>query len=646
MRLLLAFLVFASGLLAQDDLDNLPRPDGEPADMSKPVQVYILMGQSNMLGFGKPDGLKAACERGLYPYLMNEDGSWTERKDVRYVRVMCSGSGAPKTHNNEWMTIRGNIGPEMGIGHYVGHVTDAPVLILKSCIGNRSLGYDLLPPSAPGYAGNPRKPRRPQPGDWYAGVQYDGDVAAALAVLDNLGKHYPGAKRYEVAGFFFWQGDKDFRNNDHAAAYEQNLLHLIESLRDDFDAPDARFVCATLGQTKKGSGGPQGQILEAQLAIDGKRGKYKSHRGKVATVYTNPLSKGGSSSGHYGGNAETYQNVGQAMGRAMAEMILAGPSGGPAGIPGVRLKDLDGTLTRVHKQLVAGKWNEAEKVLRPYLADAKQPEPAKVLDEYLRDAVQGTVDEMHDYADWGDYCALRDAMAEHHEVLSGIAVYDEKHAAWSAKLATEEAQAEMVIGDKLITALAKKEKSGAGKAYALLERIVAEHPDSFYADEADDEIARIEMELDKFLDGMEDIDDMGDFFTLYARKDEGEDSFAGVPRFDEANAEWSARSKDDEVKASLSAGKAYAGIFEDVAELNEKLKKASQKDAKISNATKRAKAEERTMASHLKKLESLAGKLEKMAEKHKGTYYGRAARDSFEAYVASERKLLTDKRER
>ena len=36
----------------------LPDPDGRPADMSKPVQVYILMGQSNMLGFGKINGVK------------------------------------------------------------------------------------------------------------------------------------------------------------------------------------------------------------------------------------------------------------------------------------------------------------------------------------------------------------------------------------------------------------------------------------------------------------------------------------------------------------------------------------------------------------------------------------------------------------
>jgi hypothetical protein len=33
----------------------------------------------------------------------------------------------------------------------------------------------------------------------------------------------------------------------------------------------------------------------------------------MAFVYTHPLSKGGGSSGHFGGNPETYMNVGEAM---------------------------------------------------------------------------------------------------------------------------------------------------------------------------------------------------------------------------------------------------------------------------------------------------------------------------------------------
>lgn len=329
--------------------NQLPDPDGKPADMSKPVQVYLLLGQSNMLGFGsvnpkrgKVEGslTHAVQEKKLYPYLIDDDGNWTERKDVRNVRVMGSGLGGMRQFNNEWMTIKGgNIGPEIGIGHHVGHVTDAPVMILKSCIGNRALGWDLLPPGSesfeftddkgitwihPGYKGTPErweKGTEPKKIGWYAGMQYDGDVARAKKVLSELDKYYPGAKEYEVAGFFWWQGDRDSRSAALSSRYEKNLVHLIKQLRKEFNSPKAKFVCASLGQTEKGATDGGGKILDAMLAVDGKSGKYPEFNNNVATVYTHPLSKGGSSGSHYGGNAETYMNVGEAMGKAMVELL-------------------------------------------------------------------------------------------------------------------------------------------------------------------------------------------------------------------------------------------------------------------------------------------------------------------------------------
>lgn len=324
---------------------QLPDPDGKPADMSKPVQVYILLGQSNMLGFGKVKGgdgslEHAVKEKGLYPYLIDEAGKWTERGDVRNVRVMGSGTGAMKRFNNEWMTITGgNIGPEIGIGHHLGESTDAPVMILKSCIGNRALGWDLLPPGSesfeftdeegvtwvhPGYKGSPerwKKGTEPEKIGWYAGAQYDGDIARAKQVLDELDQHYPGAKEYQIAGFFWWQGDRDSRSAALSSRYEANLVQLIKQLRKEFDAPGAKFVCATLGQTKKGATDNGGKLHDGMFAVDGKSGKYLEFKGNVATVYTHPLSKGGSSGGHYDGNAETYMNVGEAMGKAMAKWL-------------------------------------------------------------------------------------------------------------------------------------------------------------------------------------------------------------------------------------------------------------------------------------------------------------------------------------
>ncbi len=55
-----AIALLALPAVAAEVPDPLPDPDGKPADMSKPVQVYILMGQSNMLGFGKIKGGQTA----------------------------------------------------------------------------------------------------------------------------------------------------------------------------------------------------------------------------------------------------------------------------------------------------------------------------------------------------------------------------------------------------------------------------------------------------------------------------------------------------------------------------------------------------------------------------------------------------------
>ncbi len=312
------------------------------------LQVYILLGQSNMLGFGRiepgkkgPEGslTHAVKEKGLYSYLIDAEGKWTVRKDVRNVRVMGSGTGGMRIFNNEWMTIKGRaIGPEIGIGHQVGNATDAPVMILKSCIGNRALGWDLLPPGGegfeftdargvtwvhPGYKGTPErwvKGTEPKKINWYAGMQYDGDVARAKKVLAELDKYYPGAKAYDIAGFFWWQGDRDSRSDALSSRYEKNLVQLIKQLRKDFNSPNAKFVCATLCQTVKGTTDNGGKLLDAMIAVDGNSGRYPEFKGNVATVYTHPLSKGGSSGGHYDGNAETYMNVGEAMGRAMVEL--------------------------------------------------------------------------------------------------------------------------------------------------------------------------------------------------------------------------------------------------------------------------------------------------------------------------------------
>jgi hypothetical protein len=289
--------------------------------MSKPVQVFVLMGQSNAIGFGKVASLETMVKQDKkFPYLADASGNWVVRQDVRNVRVMASGSGAAQEFYNEWLTVSGKtMGVDIGIGYALGNAMDAPVMILKSCIGNRAISFDLLPPGAEGYGGNLEGPRVPrQDAGWYAGVQYDGDVHAAQNVLADLKKYYPDATKFEVAGFFFWQGEKDAGKAEWADAYEKNLVQFIKALRKDFESPNAKFVLATLGEHTKGCGN---KVFDAHMAVDGKEGKYPEFKGNVATVYSNPLSMGGSGNAHYGGNAETYMNVGEGMGKAMAELL-------------------------------------------------------------------------------------------------------------------------------------------------------------------------------------------------------------------------------------------------------------------------------------------------------------------------------------
>lgn len=369
----LAVVAFIPRAMGEEAVTSLPKADGKPADMSKPVQVFIMMGQSNMVGMGHISGGKGeSLEKvvktdGLYPFLLDEAGNWAERKDVRNVQVMVGRGGGMSLLHNEWLAVGGNpdgkpgkggtMGVEFGIGHQLGNALSEPVMLLKSCIGNRSLGWDLLPPGSKKFLADVKQrdgsvkkmvvagykdapdvweadpvkgidtPAPPfvdkngKPVAWYAGKQWDDDIANAKSVLADIGKHYPEATKFEVAGFFWWQGEKDAGSEAHSVRYEENLVHLIKTLRTEFNAPNAKFVMATLGEAVKGGGGNTEKVFDAMMAVDGKSGKYPDFKGNVATVYTHDMARGGSGNGHYGGDTRVYMDVGLAMGQAMVELL-------------------------------------------------------------------------------------------------------------------------------------------------------------------------------------------------------------------------------------------------------------------------------------------------------------------------------------
>ena len=275
---------------------------------------------------------------GKFPHLVDDEGRWTTRRDVWY-------KGLVTATANQWLTVgcgagAGAIGPELQFGHVLGDYHDEPVILIKTSQGNRSLGWDFLPPGTErftyegrtyaGYGDKIPSWSPDDPGkevDWYAGLQYDQCFEAVHEVLDNFADHFPQYEDqgYEIAGFVWWQGHKD-GNAAHASRYEFNLVNLIRTLRSEFHAPKAPFVIGTIGFGGWEMSGPHVTVASAQLAVSGERGKYPEFEGNVLTVETRGFWKDASVSPrnqgfHYNGNAETYLMVGDALGRGMVKLL-------------------------------------------------------------------------------------------------------------------------------------------------------------------------------------------------------------------------------------------------------------------------------------------------------------------------------------
>lgn len=307
-----------------------------------PFKITYLTNQANGLGWiartDIPGTLATVVKQdGKFPYLIDEQGNWAVRDDVWYKGVVTATA-------NKWLSIgcgagANNIGPELGFGHVMGEFHEQPVLILKASQGNRSLGWDYLPPGSKpfeqddfvyaGYKDTPArwgKGTKPEPINWYAGKQYDDCFNAAKDVLNNFDHAFPQWKGrgYEIAGFVWWQGHKD-GGEPYASRYERNLVHLINTLRKDFNAPDAPFVIATIGFDGWNMTGPHKTVAEAQLAVSGDKGKYPDFKGNVLTVETRDFWRDASVSPknqgfHYNQNAETYMLVGEALGKGMLKL--------------------------------------------------------------------------------------------------------------------------------------------------------------------------------------------------------------------------------------------------------------------------------------------------------------------------------------
>ena len=286
----------------------------------KPLQVFILAGQSNMEGQGfiaadakRNEGkgsleylAKNAPTAERFKHLMDKDGQWIKRDDVWIVFLDRKG---PLTVGYGAKPDR--IGPELAFGFVVGDAKDEPVLLIKCAWGGKSLGKDFRPPSSGGEIG----------------PYYSQTVQIVKDVLARLPENYPAydGGGYQLAGFGWHQGWNDRINQEFNAEYEKNMANFIRDMRKDLGAPQLPFVIAETGMNGPEETHPRAlSLMKAQAAV----AEQPEFKGNVAFVGTKTFwrhkEESPSAQGyHWNTNAETYYLIGEAMGQAMLKLLGA-----------------------------------------------------------------------------------------------------------------------------------------------------------------------------------------------------------------------------------------------------------------------------------------------------------------------------------
>lgn len=203
---------------------------------SKKVKVYILAGQSNMVGMGSLKHLDSLTQHpGEYrKALVNKDGEYKTSENVivkngKQVGKLTVGNFAPK----------GNFGPELMFGFTLDAQTTEPIFIIKTAWGGKSLAVDFRPPSSG--IGHYESVPPAAYGQFYRAMIED-----LLNTLSNIGEYVPGATGYDLKGFVWFQGWNDLVHAPMVAEYAENLGNLIRDVRSDLNDPDLPFGTAFL----------------------------------------------------------------------------------------------------------------------------------------------------------------------------------------------------------------------------------------------------------------------------------------------------------------------------------------------------------------------------------------------------------------
>jgi hypothetical protein len=228
---------------------------------SAATKVFILAGQSNMVGEGGYDGYMHNPGPGVSvaPIWTNgfpaTDAACpapynTPSPTVKFWNynpnnlTYAYGNGYSQVPGigNGWDSLQpgyGNrlneFGPEVSFGARMQELyPNDQIYLVKYAVGGTDLGYQWNPATAASHPAD----------SLYLNMK--NRVNAALASLSG--------QNPTVAGMIWMQGENDSTIPDYAAAYAGNLKSLIDSVRSDFNAPDMRFVTARITKMTQDAG--------------------------------------------------------------------------------------------------------------------------------------------------------------------------------------------------------------------------------------------------------------------------------------------------------------------------------------------------------------------------------------------------------
>jgi len=330
------------------------------AAQQRPVKVFVLAGQSNMEGKAQDElwerqAVAAETKEFFAPFRRNGNKNWVARDDV-WIKFfdrrgpLTLGYGSPRRS-----------GCEFAFGLRVGDALEAPVLLIKTAWGGRSLQRDFRPPSA----GMPseqdlqaelervrqqvqkrnEKNRRDDPLPTMADIEarYGAsyremidEVRDTLARFDDLFPQWRG-RGHQLSGFVWFQGWND-QYEGAEQHYADNLRHLIVDVRKDLGVAALPVVVAAMGQNGgEPAKGAMKVIQDAQLAIadvDGFAGNVRAMRTDdlqdeaAAAVYPEWKERqeewrrvGSDRPYHYLGSAIWMSRIGYRMADEMLELL-------------------------------------------------------------------------------------------------------------------------------------------------------------------------------------------------------------------------------------------------------------------------------------------------------------------------------------